>query len=192
MPESATPEAAVRLYLLWLEDPANLVDETNVKRAQAAVEKAKDPIERVRALADLEHARLADGDAATKDFVKQAKAWADGERIPGSVFREMGVPDDVLHEAGFDVRQRRGRRAQSGSGSRTRAPRVSLEHITAAVNRLPKQFTLSDLGDKAGGGSPATLRKAVDDLIAQKKVKKVGPMENYKGRGRAPTVYELV
>jgi hypothetical protein len=192
MPETVIPEAAVRLYLLWLEDPSNLVDEANVKKAEAAVERAKDPIERLHALADLEHARQADGDAVTKSFVAQAKAWADSEDIPVSAFREMGVPDDVLAEAGFAMqRPRRGRRVQSSGSSRSRAPRVPIEQITAAVNRLPKQFTLSDLGEKAGGGSPATLRKAVDDLISQKKVKKVGPMENYKGRGRAPTVYEL-
>lgn len=192
MPESVSPEAAVRLFLLWLEDPSNLVDEANVKKAEGAVERAKDPIERLHALADLEHAREADGDEVTKNFIAQAKAYADSEGLPASVFRQMGVPDDVLAEAGFDVQRRRGGRRSTGTATRTRAARVPLEQITAAVNRLPKRFTLTELGEKAGGGSPATLRKAVDDLIEKRKVKKVGPMENYHGRGRAPTVYELV
>ncbi len=193
MPEAVTPETAVRLYLLWVEDPANLVDEANVKNAEAAVERAGDPIERLHALADLEHAREADGDEVTKRFIEHAKGYADSQGLPTSVFRQMGVADDVLAEAGFDVRRRRaGRRSSGGSSGRTRAARVPLEQIIAAVNRLPKQFTLTELGEKAGGGSPATLRKAVEELIRQNKVRKVGPMEKYTGRGRAPTVYELL
>lgn len=71
----------MRLYLLHLDDPAKLVDQTTVEKAEAAVEKAKDPLEleleRLHALADLEHARQADGDQLRGDFVTHAKAYAD-------------------------------------------------------------------------------------------------------------------
>jgi hypothetical protein len=40
------------------------------------------------------------------------------------------------------------------------------------------------------GGSRQTLVKAVDQLIAEGKVKKVGAVPNYRGRGRAPILYE--
>jgi hypothetical protein len=39
--------------------------------------------------------------------------------------------------------------------------------------------------------TPATLRKAVDELIADRRVTKIGPKEDHHGRGRALTVYEL-
>lgn len=181
----------MRLYLLYLDDPSKLVDQTAVKKAEAAVEKAKDPLERLHALADLEHAKQADGDQLREDFIGLAKSYANEQSIPLSAFREMGVPADVLAEAGFAVRGP-ARRGQTAAGaSRSRAPRVPLEQIKAAASRLPKRFTLADLGQGAGGGSSATIRKAADELIAEGKVTKLGPMEDYSGRGRAPTVYEL-
>lgn len=192
MPENVTPEGAVRLYLIYLDDPAKLVDQATVKKAEAAVERAKDPLERLHALADLEHARQADGDQVRQDFVTYAKAYADEQSLPVGAFREMGVPTDVLAEAGFSV-VAAGRRGRTMAGpSRSRAPRVPLEQIKATLSRLPKRFTLADLGQAAGGGSTATLRKAVDELIAEGKVAKIGPMEDYSGRGRAPTVYEAM
>ena len=57
---ATNPEEAVRRYLLHLEDPSKLVDEAKVAVAQAAVEQAKDPLERLKALARLEHARQPD------------------------------------------------------------------------------------------------------------------------------------
>lgn len=196
MPETVTPEAAVRLYLLWLEDPAKLVDEVSLRRAETAVENAKDPLDRLHALADLEHARQADGDQVQRDFVTHAKGYAEAQTIPVSAFEEMGVPREVLAEAGFEVGRRGGRgRGRSASTARSsgrqRAQRVPLEDIKGVVtSQMSKRFTLSELGEKAGG-SPATLRKAVDDLIEAGKVKKIGPQEGYSGRGRAPTEYEL-
>jgi hypothetical protein len=188
----ADAAGAVRLFLMYLDDPTKLVDEAAVKKAEAAVESAKDPLDRLQALAALERARQADGDQLQEDFVAQAQAYAEEQNIPVSAFREMGVPADVLAEAGFDVgTSRRRRRSAPSTAGRTRAPRVPLDEIKSAVGRLSKRFTLSDLADAAGGGSPATLRKAVDELIAEGRVAKIGPKEDHHGRGRAPTVYEL-
>ncbi len=194
MKGSLTPESAVRSYLLYLDDPSKLVDQGAVTKAEAAVAKAGEPMARLRALADLEHAREADGEQLQTDFVAHAKAYAEEQQIPASAFREMGVPADVLADAGFGGgRPRRpGSRGRTAAGAaRMRAPRVPLEQIMSAIGRLSKRFTLAELGDAAGGGSPATLRKAVDELIARGKVTKIGPKEDYSGRGRAPTVYEL-
>jgi hypothetical protein len=190
MPDTA--EGAVRLYLMYLDDPTKLVDQTAVKKAEAAVGSAKDPLDRLHALATLERARQADGDLLRKDFVAQARTYAEDQDIPASAFREMGVPADTLAEAGFDMgTSRRRRRSAPTTAGRSRAPRVPLDEIKSAVGSLSKRFTLSDLADAAGGGSPATLRKAVDELIADKRVTKIGPKEDHHGRGRAPTVYEL-
>ncbi len=190
MPDKMTPEGAVRLYLMYLDDPAKLVDQTALRRAEAAVEKARDPLDRLHALADVERARQADGDQLRQDFVTYSKRFAEEQSIPVSAFRELGVPADVLAEAGLAVRTA-ARRARGGDdGSRPRTPRVPLEQIKASVSQQSQPFTLSELGKAAGGGSPATLRKAVDELIAEGKVTKLGPHPDYSGRGRAPTVYE--
>lgn len=194
MSPATSPEDAVRRYLQWLEDPASLVDDDAVARAEAAVASAPDPLARLHALADLEHAHEADADAVTEDFVAHAKGYAEAESIPVAALQASGVPDDVLRRAGFEVG---GRRRGSSGGSRrggggTRAPKVSIEELKAATLRLPKQFTLADVASEAGGGSPQTVRKAVDEMIADGKVRNLGPKQDHHGRGRAPTVYELV
>ncbi len=189
MPETKNPEDAVRKYLTFLDDPDKLVDQAAIKRAESAANSAKDPLQRLHALAELNQARTADGEQLRQDFVLHAKRYADEQGIPPAAFREMGVPIDVLAEAGFGGSSRRG---QLASGAvRQRAPRVPLERIKGAVGRLPKHFTLSDLGETAGGGSPATLRKAVDELISEGTVTRIGPKSDYSGRGRAPIVYEV-
>lgn len=194
MSPASSPEAAVRRYLQWLEDPASLVDADAVARAEAEVATAPDPLARLHALADLEHAREADSDAATEDFVAHARAYAEAESIPVAAFQASGVPDDLLRRAGFEV-GRGGRRASGGGsrrGGRSRSPQVSSEELKAATLRLPRQFTLADVAKEAGGGSPQTVRKAVDEMIAAGKVRNVGPKQDHHGRGRAPTLYELV
>ncbi len=42
------------------------------------------------------------------------------------------------------------------------------------------------------GGSPATVRKAVEDLVESGRVEKLGPAVGHTGRGRAPTQYAAV
>lgn len=191
MPESSA-ESAVRLYLQWLQDPASVVDQGAVQRAEAEVSRAGDPLAKLHALADLDHARQADGERITADFVSQAKAYADSESIPVSAFQQVGVPADVLVKAGLQAARRGGpRRTSASGGSRQRAPQVSSDQIKAAALSLPKQFTLADVTDRAGGGSPATVRKAVEDLVREGRAARLGPKENHSGRGRAPIVYEL-
>jgi hypothetical protein len=68
---------------------------------------------------------------------------------------------------------------------------VSVAAIKSVAVQMPKQFTLGQLADKAGGGSPVTVRKAVDELIAEGRAAKLGPAPDHQGPGRAPTLYEL-
>ncbi|HMJ75503.1 MAG TPA: hypothetical protein VK507_05995 [Iamia sp.] len=186
-----TPEDAVRRYLLWLEEPESIVDDEAVAKAEAAVAAAGDPLARLHALADLEHARAADAEGVTADFVAHAKDYAEAESIPLSAFEALGVPTEVLRQSGLmGGRGRRGGgRPSSGAGSR--APKVAIEELKAAARRLPKQFTLADVAREAGGGSPQTVRKAVDEMIAAGQARNLGPKTDHHGRGRAPTLYEL-
>lgn len=191
MTSSTDAERAVRQYLLWLEDPSNLIDAAAVKKASTAVEKAKDPLDKLLAIAELERVQHADAENLVADFIANAKGYAAAQGIPVAAFRQMGVATDILVEAGLEE----GRRGRRSAGPRTpggRAPKVPVERLQVAALQLPGQFTLADVADKAGGGSPATVRKAVEALVETGKVEKLGPMPGYSGRGRAPTVYAAV
>jgi hypothetical protein len=108
---------------------------------------------------------------------------------PVTGFRELKVPDDVLRDAGFDVPtvSRRGRSAQPRAG-RPRAKAVSVEEIKAYVLAQPSAFLLADITSGVGG-SQATIRKAIGELIDAGQVNKLGPVPGYTGRGRAPIRY---
>lgn len=186
--DQTTPEGAVRLYLLYLDDPTKLRDDTEIQKKTQAVLDAKDPIDKLKALAELERAANIDEAPLREGFVKHAKEWAEGSDVPVTAFRELRVSDDVLRDAGFDVRvaPRRGRGASSEG--RQRAKAVPVEDIKAYVLSLKGTFILTDIMSGVGG-SQATVRKAVDELIEGGQVEKLGPMPDYSGRGRAPVQY---
>ncbi len=119
---ASSPEDAVRRYLEWLEDPDSLIDDEAVARAEAAVADARDPLTRLHALADAEHARQADADAVIRDFITHARAYAEAQSIPIAAFRAVGVSDDVLRQAGFGLAGRvpagRGPRGARAAGVR--------------------------------------------------------------------------
>ena len=102
-------EGAVREYLLYLEDPAQLRDDKDLQRKTQAVLDAKDPIDKLRAISELERASTIDEAPIRDGFVTHAKAWASEASIPVTAFRELRVPDDVLKAAGFDVPAGKGR-----------------------------------------------------------------------------------
>jgi hypothetical protein len=186
-------EGAVRLYLLYLEDPSKLRDESEIQRKTQAVLEAEDPIDKLKALADLERVAKVDEEPLRKGFVEHAKAWAEPQGIPVTAFRELQVPDEVLREAGFDVpatspRRRRGGGAPASNDGRQRAKAVPVEDIKSYVLQQTGTFVLTDVMNGVGG-SPATVRKAVDDLVESGQVERLGPVPDYQGRGRAPIQY---
>jgi hypothetical protein len=186
-------EGAVRLYLLYLEDPSKLRDESEIQRKTQAVLDAEDPIDKLKALADLERVAKVDEEPLRKGFVEHAKAWAEPQGIPVTAFRELQVPDEVLREAGFDVpatspRRRRGGGAPAPNDGRQRAKAVPVEDIKSYVLQQTGTFVLTDVMNGVGG-SPATVRKAVDDLVESGQVERLGPVPDYQGRGRAPIQY---
>jgi hypothetical protein len=180
--DAVTPEAAVRLYLMYLEDPSKLVDAATVERLRGEVEKAKDPIDRLRAIAALERAQATDEGTYKYDFIKHAKGWADAEGVPASAFRQLGVPDDVIVAAGLDGRRRRGRaRAAAPAAPRTRRPAVRAEQLEEGILGLEGPFTTKDVMDRVGG-SPLTVRSAIERLEAQGRVERAGERAGMRGR----------
>ena len=187
---AADPEGAIRLYLLYLDDPAKLRDKAEIQKRTQAVVDAKDPIDKLRALAELERVANVDETPLREGFINHAKAWADEQQIPPSAFTELRVPDEVLREAGFEMpaRGRRGRGAGPSEPRRQRAKAVPAEEIKTYVLNQKGTFVLADVMSGAGG-SPVTIRKVVDELVESGQVEKLGPMPDYHGRGRAPTQY---
>jgi hypothetical protein len=187
------PEAAVRMYLLYLEDPSKLRDETEIQSKTKAVLDAKDPIEKLRAIAELERVANIDEAPLREGFVQHAKTWAEQQHIPWTAFRELKVSDDVLRQAGFDVpaARRRGRGGVTTTEGRQRAKAVPVDQIKAFVLEQKDAFILADIMSSVGG-SPATVRKAVDELIETGQVERMGPMPDYHGRGRAPVQYRRI
>lgn len=183
-----TSEDAVRQYLLFLEDPGQLRDDKEIQRQTQAVLDASDPVDKLKALAELERLASIDEEPIRKGFVEHAKVWAEAQAVPVplSAFRELKVPDEVLREAGFDVPASRGRSA--GTGERQRAKAVPVDTIKSYVLGLKGTFVLTDVMSGVGG-SQATVRKAVDELVESGAVEKLGPMSDYSGRGRAPVQY---
>ncbi len=186
--ENTDAETAVRQYLLFLDDPSKLRDEGEIQSKTQAVLDAKDPIDKLKALAELERVAKIDEGPLREGFVKFAKEWASHMGVPPAAFREMAVPDEVLREAGFDVPvARRGRGRVAGEG-RQRAKAVPVDEIKAYVLSQRGTFILTDVISGVGG-SQATVRKALDELIEGGQVEKLGPMPDYSGRGRAPVQY---
>jgi hypothetical protein len=108
--------------------------------------------------------------------------------VPATAFRDLKVSDDVLRAAGFDLPAGRRGRGASSSAGRQRAKAVPVEDIKNFVLDLKGTFVLTDIMSGVGG-SQATVRKAVDELIEAGQVEKLGPMPEYSGRGRAPVQY---
>jgi Bacterial regulatory proteins, gntR family len=185
------PESAVRSYLVALDDPTKLVDESKIADLEAALKRASDPIDKLKAMAELERVRNVNVVTYRLAFIQHARQWAAEHDIPGSTFRTFGVDDGTLRAAGPLGRPARtssdGPRRSRASGGK-RSSSVSARQIKAHVATRTGPFTLSDVA-AAVGGSPMTLRKAIGELVSEGVVDRLGTDPKHIGRGRSPIVY---
>jgi hypothetical protein len=197
---SATPQAedAVRRFLQFLSDPTIARDEALVAELRRNLSIATDMIDRLKLTQAVKDAENADGSAIRAGFVQHAKGWAEANNISVGAFREMGVNDIALAEAGFDLGFGRGRVGKAAKGARAAAPvtrmraaAVSSADIRQWILTQTSSFTLGRIMHEVGG-SLGTVNKAVDELIAAQKVRNLGKDPNHAGRGRAPFVYERI
>lgn len=191
MPISAKAEAAVRNYLLFLEDPTKLVDQDEVDRLESELSHASDPLEKLRVVSRLQRIREGDRDSYRQAFCAHAKSWAEANDIPAASFVELGVDETTLRAAGFTVRTP----APHRTNRRTQRPgqrgSVRVDQIKAAVIEQTHEFTLADIA-AAAGGSPMTVRKAVEALVQSGDVERLGPSPNWSQPGRAPIVFRPI
>lgn len=185
-----TAEEAVRRYLSFLADPSGVRDDERIAELERGLAESTDPIDKIKLASELYRAQNVDGSEYRDAFVAHAKEWAEENGVVSEAFQQLGVPDEDLRAAGFSV-GRGPRRPRSGSGPdgpRTRAPRVSVEEIREAALRVSGPFTVSELRGIVGG-TPATVRKALDGLLEDGRIIDLGPDKEWAGRGRAPHLY---
>lgn len=186
MTSTTTADVAVRDYLLFVEDPARLVDHNAVEKFEARMASATDPLERLIAIADHERAIHPDEDSYRAAFIAHAKKWAADHNVTAVAFEKMGVSPEVLSQAGLAPI----RRGALGPGvAKERSGSVSVIQVKSAVQQVRGTFHLSEIAI-AAGGSPMTIRKAVSELIDEGRVRRIGPDPQWSGKGRAPILYE--
>jgi hypothetical protein len=183
-------ERAVRNYVLFLEDPQQLIDQDHIAMLQSRAEQTADPIERLKIYAELERAECSDESRYRLDFVLHAKAWAASNDIGPAAFRRVGVSDDVLSSAGLVTEGARGAKTVRKREPATTRTSVTAESIKQHVRSLRGSFTLADV-QSTMGGSPMTVRKGVQALVDDGTITRLGPMRDWSGRGRAPIVFEV-
>jgi hypothetical protein len=187
-------ENAVRSYLDALGAPTapkRTVDREAVRALQARIKATDDVIEQLRLHATLEEERQGrlepevDRAALEAGFVAVAKAWANEEGITATAFQALRVPDEVLTRAGFEVEPAR---AAPSRTTATRAPRLALSEVRAAIADLPHTWRLSELAERIDRDTNTT-RTYVGKLVDEGSVTVLGDDPDHRGRGRAPKLY---
>jgi hypothetical protein len=178
-------ETAVRNYLLFREDPTQLVDADQVAALEAVASAAKDPIDKLKALAALTRARSLDAQTYEQAFIQHARSWATKNDIPAASFRELGIPDAVLRSAGLGPAGK----SRVSAVKALRSKSVSAKDIQQYIVQMPRlRFTLAEVANEFGG-SPMTVRKAFDELVHSGVIIKQGPTPEWSGPGRAPILF---
>lgn len=181
---SKTAENAVREYLTALRDPDSLKDEKKLKDVEDKIASTKDVLEEAKLLSELNRLSKIDPLDYEAGFVEHGKAWADEANVPAKTLSSMGVGDDVLRKAGFDV---------ASGPSRSPKPatrRVSRDDVVDVVLGQGEAFVLNHI-ESLTGASLATVRKVVASLVEDGRVIEKGDDPSHSGRGRAPKVYEV-
>ena len=181
----ATPDEAVRNYLLAVREPEKLKDVETANKRKSELETTRDPIERLRLQQDILDAQHVDPKQYEDAFVTHAKAWAEGAGISHAAFQAEGVDDAVLRRAGFRLRRGAATPSRDGRQMSVRT-RVSAEDVRAAI---PKgAFRVQDIQD-ASGASAAVVRRVIRQEVEAGNVTDEGSDPNHAGPGRAPTLY---
>jgi len=176
----STPEAAVRSYLQWLDDPSSVRDHAAIAEATAASQNAQDPIERLKALSALQVLEAVDGATFRAGFVANAAEWANENAVTAEAFATLGVPADVLAEAGLV----KATKVHTSSGKRR--TRVSPDTVRNAIPSVA--FTIADL-EATSGASTATVRKVIAEMTEAGTLRELGADPKHTGRGRAPLLF---
>jgi hypothetical protein len=184
---SEDAEQAVKAYLANLGKPKKSGRQSKQKPDfETATKGISDPLAKLAAI-KAERERVANivvGDSDEDGFIKFGKVWAKIHGYDREDFAALGVSRRVL-AAVF------GGGAPRAKVTPNRAPRVSTTALAEAVSSKPAGTWLTVSGVmQEVGGSPATVRKVLDDLSASGTL--TDPIDDPKhtGKGRAAKVWE--
>lgn len=180
---ATSPDDAVRTYLRWRLDPDSVTPDTS--DLDARIEAEDDPLERVKLRS--ERARLSDpGPAVEAGFVTHVRAWAQAHDVTAEALLEEGVERRLLVDAG--MLGGTPRVARTTSRSAPRSARIRRDDIAAHIRGLRQgtTFTTATISNDAGG-SPATVRKVLDELLQEGAIAEDG--KDHSGPGRPRTLY---
>jgi hypothetical protein len=184
---SEEAEQAVKAYLATLGQPRKRGRQSKQKPDfETATKGITDPLAKLAAI-KAERERVANivvGDSDEDGFIKYGKVWAKIHGYDRADFAALGVTRRVL-DAVF------GGGAPRANVAPTRAPRVSTNVLVEAVASKPAGTWLTVSGVmREVGGSPATVRKVLDELSAAGTL--TDPIDDPKhaGKGRAAKVWE--
>lgn len=180
-------EEAVSNYLTAVNYPDRLKDDKRLKELQKASEATTDVLEEAKLVAEYDRLDNIKPENFEQGLIEHGKAWADANDVTAKVLHVMGVSDDVLIKAGFEITRSRPKAAQPKQGSK----RVSRDHVVEVVKGQGEPFVLSTIAD-VSGASLATVRKVVGSLEESGDVKNLGDDPNHTGRGASPKLYQVV
>jgi len=184
---SEEAEVAVKEYLATVGKPKPRGRQARPKPDfDTATKGITDPLAKLAAIKS-ERTRVANivvGDAAEEGFVKYGKVWAHIHDYDREDFAALGVSRRVL-DVVF------GGSAPRAKTPPTRAPRVSTKDLADAIDSKPAGtwLTVSAVMREVGG-SPATVRKVLDELAQVGTLTHPIDDPKHSGKGRAPKVWE--
>jgi hypothetical protein len=184
---SEDAELAVKQYLATIGKPKPRGRQARPKPDyEAATKGITDPLAKLAAI-KAERERVADivvTDVAEEGFVQYGKVWAKINDYSREDFAALGVSKRVL-DAVFGGTTPRTRVTS------TRAPRVSTTDLADAIESKPAGAWLTVSGlMREVGGSPATVRKVLDELSAAGTLTHPIDDPKHSGKGRAAKVWE--
>jgi hypothetical protein len=180
-------EVAVKEYLATVGNPKPRGRQARPKPDfDGATKGITDPLTKLAAI-KAERERVANiviGDDAEDGFIKYGKVWAKIHDYSREDFAALGVSRRVLDSV-F------GGGAPRVRPTSNRAPRVSIKDLANAITSKPPGtwLTVNEVMREAGG-SPATVRKVLDELAALGTVTDPIDDPKHSGKGRAAKVWE--
>lgn len=192
MASAKSQEDAIRRYLTYINNPDELVDQTQIEKLQQKLSESTDPVERIKLRNEIERTKQPPAEELESEFVRVAKPWAEQHGISAEALRAEGVKPAVLRKAGFSIgggtRKRTAASKRTGRGRQRASKDDVVQHLTAQASGT--EFTLNHVME-ATGASRSTINQVIARLTEEGKVKKVGKGE-HTGPGRAPDLFQVV
>jgi hypothetical protein len=185
---SEEAELAVKTYLATIGKPKPRGRQARPKPDfEAATKGITDPLAKLAAI-KAERERVANavvGNPPEDAFVQYGKTWARIHDYTREDFSALGVPKRVL-DATFG-----GGGVPKTPVAPSRAPRVNPNDLADAITAKPAGtwLTVGKIMHEVGG-SPATVRKVLDELSAAGTLTHPIDDPKHTGKGRAPKVWE--